>query len=171
MGSILNTIEQMQFAIWVRESSSIWAFPTFLVVHTIGMSIVAGCSTMVSLAILGFWPAKMPVRPLERLYPLMWTGFWINAFTGVVLLLADATTKATNWDFYVKMIFVFTGTWLIVRTRKQVFGSALLDQGSLPAGAKGLAWGSMICWFCAITAGRLLAYLGPVSGLIGIDNK
>ena len=35
--NFLNTLEQMPFSIWVRESSSIWAFPTFLVVHTIGM--------------------------------------------------------------------------------------------------------------------------------------
>ena len=36
--NFLNTLEQMPFSIWVRESSSIWAFPTFLVVHTIGRS-------------------------------------------------------------------------------------------------------------------------------------
>ena len=167
----LNTLEQMQFSIWVRESSSIWAFPTFLVVHTIGMAIVAGCSAMMSLVILGFWPNTMPIKPLERLFPLMWTGFWINTVTGVVLLLADATTKLTNWDFYVKMAFVFAGVWLITRTRKQVFASPQLDRGSLPGGAKGLAWASLICWFGAITAGRLLAYLGPVSGLSGVTNK
>ena len=104
----LNSLEQMPFSIWVRESSSIWAFPTFLVVHTIGMSIVAGLSAMISLAVLGFWP-HIPLRPLERLYPLIWIGFWINAATGTVLLIADATTKLTNWDFGVKMAFVFAG--------------------------------------------------------------
>ena len=106
--NFLNTLEQMPFSIWVRESSSIWAFPTFLVVHTIGMSIVAGLSAMISLAVLGFWP-KMPIRPMERLFPLIWIGFWVNAATGTVLLIADAATKLTNWDFYVKMAFVFAG--------------------------------------------------------------
>ncbi len=168
--NFLNTLEQMPFSIWVRESSSIWAFPTFLVVHTIGMSIVAGLSAMMSLVILGFWP-KMPIRPMERLFPLIWIGFWVNAATGTVLLIADATTKVTNWDFYVKMAFVFAGVWLLTRTRKQIFGSPEIDRGSLPAGAKGLAWASLICWFAAITAGRLLAYLGPVSGLSGVTNK
>jgi len=166
----LSTLEQMPFSIWVRESSSIWAFPTFLVVHTIGMSIVAGLSAMMSLVILGFWP-NVPIRPLERLFPMIWIGFWINAVTGTVLLIADATTKLTNWDFGVKMAFVFAGVWLITRTRKRVFGSPQLDHGSLPVGSKGLAWASLICWFGAITAGRLLAYLGPVSGLSGVTNK
>ena len=168
--NFLNTLEQMPFSIWVRESSSIWAFPTFLVVHTIGMSVVAGLSAMISLAVLGFWP-KIPLRPMERLYPLIWIGFWINAATGTVLLIADATTKLTNWDFGVKMAFVFAGVWLITRTRKQIFGSPEIDRGLLPSGAKGLAWASLICWFGAITAGRLLAYLGPVSGLSGVTNK
>jgi hypothetical protein len=168
--NFLNTLEQMPFSIWVRESSSIWAFPTFLVVHTIGMSVVAGLSAMISLAVLGFWP-KIPLRPMERLYPLIWIGFWVNAATGTVLLIADASTKLTNWDFGVKMAFVFAGVYLITRTRKQIFGSPDIDRGLLPSGAKGLAWASLICWFGAITAGRLLAYLGPVSGLSGVTNK
>jgi hypothetical protein len=40
----------------------------------------------------------------------------------------------------------------------------------LPGNAKRLAWLSLVCWLGAITAGRLLAYLGPVSGLTGISN-
>jgi len=170
MTEFLNTLEQMPFSIWVRESSSIWAFPTFLVLHTIGMSIVAGCSAMMSLVLLGLWP-NMPVKPLERLYPLMWAGFWLNAITGTVLLIADATTKLTNWDFFVKMGFVFAGVYLLNITRKRVFANPQLDNGPLPSSAKTLAWASLVCWFCAITAGRLLAYLGPVSGLSGVTNK
>jgi hypothetical protein len=162
----LSFLEQMPFSIWVRESSSIWAFPTFLVLHTIGMAIVAGSSAVTSLVLLGFWP-KMPIKPLERLYPLMWTGFWLNAVTGTVLLIADATTKMTNWDFYLKMAFVFSGVWLLSRTRKKVFADPQLDNGPLPQSAKSLAWASLACWFCAIVAGRLLAYVGPVSGLAG----
>jgi hypothetical protein len=160
----LNQLEQLHFSIWVRESSSIWAFPTLLVLHTIGMSIVAGLSAMVDLMVLGIGP-KISLQPLERVFPVIWTGFWINAATGSALLIADATTKLTNWDFYVKMLFVGAGTWLIYAMRKN------LKQSALPANAKLLAWASLICWFGAITAGRLLAYVGPVSGLNGITNK
>jgi hypothetical protein len=69
------------------------------------------------------------------------------------------------------MAFVFAGVWLLTRTRKQIFGDPQLDKGPLPAGAKTLAWASLVCWFGAITAGRMLAYLGPVSGLSGVSNK
>ena len=166
----LNTLENFSFSIWVRESSSIWAFPTFLVMHTIGMAIVAGVSGMIDLALLGVLP-KMPIKPLERLYPTMWVGFWINLVTGTVLLIADATTRLTNWDFYVKMAFVVAGVWLLKVMRRSVFGDPQLDQAPVTSQHKKLAWASLACWFCAITAGRLLAYVGPVSGLSGLSNK
>ena len=34
-----------------------------------------------------------------------------------------------------------------------------------PMVMKMLAWASLACWFCAIVAGRLIAYVGPVPGL------
>jgi hypothetical protein len=55
--------------------------------------------------------------------------------------------------------------------RKQVFGDPQLDKVPMKGSAKRLAWLSLVCWFGAIVAGRLLAYLGPVSGLNGVSNK
>ena len=141
----------------------------FLFLHTLGMSMIAGVSAVIDLVFLGFWP-RIPVKPLERLYPLMWLGFWINAVTGTVLTIADASTRLINPIFYIKMTFVFAGVALLVVMRKRVFGDPDLDRAPLTARAKGLAWASLICWLGAITAGRLLAYLGPVSGLTNITN-
>jgi hypothetical protein len=167
--NFLLWLESLKFCVWVRESDSIWAFPMFLFMHTLGMSMIAGVSGVVDIAILGFWP-RIPIKPLERLYPVMWTGFWINAVTGTVLMVADASTKLLNPVFYIKMCFVFAGVALLVIMRKRIFGSPELGQGFLPSNAKRLAWLSLVCWLGAITAGRLLAYLGPVSGLTGISN-
>lgn len=166
----LNSLEQLPFSVWVRESSSIWGFPTLLVLHTIGMSIVAGLSAMLDLLVLGIGP-KIPMKPFERVFPFIWAGFWINAITGTMLLLADASSKLTNWDFYIKMFFVASGTWLVYVIRRNIFGNPNLDSGSMPSAAKRLAWVSLACWFGAIIAGRLLAYVGPVSGLSGITDK
>ena len=47
--------------------------PDFLFLHTLGMSMVAGGSATIDLVLLGFWP-KTPVKPLERLFPLIWWG-------------------------------------------------------------------------------------------------
>lgn len=170
MMDFLSWLEHLKFSMWVLGSGSVWAYPTILTMHTIGMGIVAGVAAVINLRLLGVSPAT-PIRPLEKLYPLMWSGFWINAVTGTTLMIADATTKLTNPDFYVKMVFVFSGVALIVILRKKVFRDPNIDKGPVPGNVKRLAWLSMICWIGAITAGRLLAYLGPVSGVPGLSNQ
>jgi hypothetical protein len=157
-------LEGLPFSLWIRESGSLWAFPMFLFTHTLGMALVAGGSTIISFALLGLWPKGAPIKPLEKFYPVMWWGFGVNLFTGVGLFCADATTRASNPDFWIKLVFVFVGVVVIARIRKTVFASPLLDKSAVP-GAAMLAWASLICWFGAICAGRLIAYVGPVAGL------
>ena len=158
MESFFTWLEAMKISVFIRESNSLWAFPMFLFAHTLGMSIVAGGSGLIDMALLGFWPKSMPVKPLERLYPLMWFGFWINLVTGSTLLVADASTRLTNPDFYVKMACVLVGTWLLYVMRKRVFAHPELDRAPVPRHAKMLAWASLVCWFGAILTGRLMAY-------------
>jgi hypothetical protein len=158
MHDFLVFLENMAFSRWVKDAPTIWAFPTILIVHTLGMSIVAGISAIISLVVLGFWPT-VPIKPFERAFPLLWVGFWINAISGSMMLVADATTKLTTVDFYIKMAFVFAGLFVLIRMRRQIFQDPQLDKGPLPGNAKVLAWASLACWFGAITAGRLLAYV------------
>ena len=153
-------LESLSLASWVRESGSIWAYPTVLCSHTFGMAIVAGLSAAVDLRILGFAP-EAPLAPMDKVFPVMWVGFWINLVTGMLLLIADATTKFYNPVFYVKLGFVAIAVGIMKVQRKQI----LLDQASLSPIAKFLAIASIISWLGAITAGRLMAYLGPVGGL------
>lgn len=155
--NFLDTIENLGLSTWVRESPSKLAYPTVLLLHVIGMGVVAGLSAITSLRLLGISP-KTPIQPLERLYPVIWWGFWVNAITGTALLMASATKRGVDPVFYIKMVFIFAGVYLLTRTRKQVFHN-LGPDGSPPASAKSLAWWSLICWLGAITAGRLLAYL------------
>jgi hypothetical protein len=168
--NFLVWIENLPFFVWFRESGSVWGEPMFLFLHTVGMSMIAGVSAVMDLAILGFWP-KVSIKPLERVYPLLWTGFCINLFSGTILLLNDASTKIPSVVFWTKMCFVFCGVWLLIVIRKKIFHSSEIERGLLPAGARGLALASIVCWLGAIEAGRLLAYLGPVSGLPGFTNR
>jgi len=155
--SFLESIEQLPFSLWVSESTSKLAYPTILWLHVMGMGVVAGLSAIISLRLLGVSP-KTAVQPLERLYPLIWVGFWINAATGTALLLASASKRLIDPAFYIKMVFIFAGIAVLRLTRKKVFGS-LGPAGGLPASARTLAWAALICWFGAVTAGRLLAYI------------
>ncbi len=162
MTAFLDSIQNSGLGDWVRDAPTIWAFPTILFLHTFGMAIVAGGSAMLSLMLLGFWPA-VPMRPFARIFPWLWVAFGVNAVTGTLMLVADATAKLTSLDFYIKMALVFAGFFLLVRMRRRIFENPQLDQVPIPGGAKMLAWASLACWFGAITAGRLLAYVGPTA--------
>ena len=166
---ILSTIEHSAFCTWVREDNSIWAYPFILFLHTLGMATVVGMSAMVDLRLLGF-ARTVPVAPLERYFPIMWTGFWIDAISGTVLLAADATTTIANPVFGVKMVLIALGVVNMVFIRRVVFRDPNVDN-VVPALGKFLAAASLVLWFGATTAGRLMAYLGAVSGLPGVTNK
>jgi len=153
----LDTIENLGFSTWVRESPSKLAYPTVLWLHVMGMGVVAGLGAVISLRLLGVSP-KTPVQPLERLYPLIWLGFSVNAMTGTALLIASASKRMVDPVFYTKMVFIFAGVAVLQLTRKKVFRN-LGPDGALPENARAWAWASLICWLGAITAGRLLAYL------------
>ena len=164
MMDFLRWVEQTGFSSWFRESPSIWAYPMVLLLHTIGMGLVVGINAGIDLRILGLAPA-IPLSPLKRFIPVLWIGFWINAVTGTILVMQDATTKLRNPDFYVKMAFIALALVVLRLLRTRVFQNPGIDKGDLPSNAKILAIASLFFWLGAITAGRLLAYVGPVSGL------
>ena len=152
--NFLETIENLGISTWVRESPSKLAYPTILWLHVMGMGVVAGIAGVISLRLLGVSP-KTPLQPLERLYPLIWWGFWVNAVTGTALLMASATKRLVDPMFYIKMVFIFAGLVVLQRTRKNVFRG----DGAPSESATFLAWAALICWLGAVTAGRLLAYI------------
>jgi len=160
----LRALEQSGFPSWVRESPTIWAYPTVLFLHTIGMALLVGVNAGIDLRILGFG-SEIPVAPLEKYFRYLWIGFWINAASGTVLLLADASTKLVNPVFYVKMMFIALAMIDLRLIRNHVFRDPLLGKIPLSANAKIMAATSLFFWLAATTAGRLMAYIGPVSGL------
>jgi hypothetical protein len=160
----LQWVEQTGFATWVRESSSLWAYPAILFLHTMGLAIVVGLSAGIDFRILGLG-SGIPLSPLRRLFPVMWAGFAVNAVSGTFLLMADATTKLANPVFYVKLVFIALALADMYLLRHKVFEDPLVDKRPLSTNAKVLAVTSLLFWIGATTAGRLMAYIGPVSGL------
>jgi hypothetical protein len=81
----------------------------------------------------------------------MWAGLALNAVTGILLFMADARRHASNPAFYVKLACVALAVVALARIRSQVFR----DHRS----GKLLAAVSLACWFIALSAGRLMAYI------------
>lgn len=157
MYQILTVVEQTAFFTWVRESSSIWAYPSILFVHTVGLAIVVGLSTIVDVRLLGF-ARQLPFEPFERYFPFIWAGLWLNALSGSILFAADATVKLANPLFGVKMLLVALGTVSIVVIRRVVFGDRRKEP-VVTTSAKVLAAASLVLWLGVTAAGRLMTYV------------
>jgi hypothetical protein len=157
MYEFYQALENTGFSTWIRESGSIWAYPIVLTLHTVGLGIIVGFNWAVDLRLLGV-ASQIPIQSMERFFPWMWTGFWINAGSGVILTIADATTKMTSWVFGVKMALIAVAIVVLMQIHRRVFVQKTSN-------GKVLAAVSILLWVLATTAGRLMAYIGPVSGL------
>jgi hypothetical protein len=149
----LQSLESSSWSIWLKESPSIWGYPTLLFFHTLGIAFSAGPSVAIDLRILGF-ASRMPLAPLDAFFRVIWIAFAVNAASGAVLFASDATAKLANPAFIVKMTCVLIAIVITVMIRRRVFGDSQNDAGT----SRFLAVASIICWFGAITAGRFIAY-------------
>jgi hypothetical protein len=148
-------LEATSLSTWLRESPSLWAFPFVLILHTVGLAFFVGTNVAWDVRVLGF-SLGIPLEALRRYFLVMWAGFWINAFSGVLLLIAYPTKALTNPLFYAKLALIAFGVVLAFRIRREVNG--LAARADAPPMARMLAAVSLGCWIAVIFAGRLLAY-------------
>ena len=155
MTELLSSLQSSAFSTWVRESPSVWAYPTILTLHTLGLGVLVGANWMVDLRVLGFARA-VPLSVLSRAFPVMWAGFWVNAVSGGVLFVADPT-KATTL-FMWKLGIIAAGVVMIIALKRRVYGRGA-DMDAAGAGLKVMAFVSLALWVAAIATGRWMAYL------------
>jgi hypothetical protein len=146
-------LERSGLATWIREAPTVWAYPIVLTLHTIGLGIVVGVHAVVALRLLGF-ARHPPLGSLRPLFPIGWWAFALNAVTGVLLFIADASNKAFQTIFLIKLGLIVLALVGMVRIKRIVYQA---PDG--PERARGVAIASMLLWIGAIVAGRLMAYL------------
>jgi len=151
-------LESTPLSQWIVGSDSMFAFPGILTFHAIGMGFAVGINAAIDLRILGVAPG-VPLVDMRRFVPVLWFGFWLNAASGVLLLIGYPTKALTNPVFYLKLALIAIGMLLFVKISRRIFR----DGDAQPIAASGppvrrLAIISLVCWTGAITAGRLLAY-------------
>ena len=149
-------LESTALSQWIVGSESMFAFPGILAVHAIGMGFAVGICLALDLRILGVAPG-VQIAEMRRFVPIVWVAFWINAISGVLLLIGYPTKALTNPVFYLKLLLIGVGLWLFSRIGGRVFNDAGDDHAKSPV-VQRLAIASLVCWVGAITAGRFLAY-------------
>ncbi len=156
MDPLFVWLEAMPLSTVLRDSPSLWAFPFVLILHTVGLAFFVGANVAWDLRVLGFSPG-IPLDALRRYFLVMWAGLWVNAFSGVLLLIAYPTKALTNPLFYVKLGLIGVGVVLALRIRREVRGMSH-EAADVPPRARTMAAASLVCWIAVIFAGRLLAY-------------
>ena len=158
---LMAWLEGTALATWTRESGSIWAYPTILTLHTVGLGIVVGASAVVDFRLLGFAP-RIPLPSLTSAVPIHLVGVRAQrrdrrravhgrrhrqvAPAGVLRQAGADRARARGTPRWCG------GTVFAARRRPAIAGT--------PARAAArLAAASLCLWTGAIVAGRLMAYL------------
>jgi hypothetical protein len=149
-------LESTALSQWVVGSPSLFAFPGILAAHAIGMGFAVGICLALDLRVLGVVPG-IQLSEMRKFVPIVWVGFWINAISGVLLLVGYPTKALTNPVFYLKLLLIAVGLALFRRIGQRVFHDTSEERPPLAA-LNRLAVISLVCWVGAITAGRFLAY-------------
>ena len=156
---MLDWIESTSLALWLRESPSLWAAPTVMTLHAMGMAILVGASWVLDLGLLGV-SRSVPVSEFRWVFPAVAVGLVVNLVTGVLLFVKNATVWGMAMPFLIKMALVVASASTLIAIRKYVLNS---DAGAIAVGnnVRLLAVVSILAWTGAVVAGRMLAYLVP----------
>jgi hypothetical protein len=155
----------MAFLEWLQGSwlgtmvaESLWGYPLFETLHTIGMALLIGSLGLINLRMLGYKP-ELPILGMRDLLPLAWLGFTINAFSGIALFTSDAVFFFSSYTFRIKMILIILGGINAAVLGRRMFREVHAgDAVAPPAGVKWIARSSLVFWIGAVIAGRLIAY-------------
>ena len=156
---VLVWLESSSLSVWVRESPSLWAQPTVLTLHTMGMAVLVGASWVLDLRLLGI-SRNAPLSAFRWVFHAVAVGLIVNVVTGVLLFAQRATTLGTAIPFLIKIGLVIASVATLVPLRSYVVRSDA-EPREVSGRARLLALTSILAWTGAITAGRLLAYLVP----------
>jgi hypothetical protein len=150
-------LQALPLSEWVQTSD--YGFPLLLAAHSIGLAGVVGILVVLDLRVLGLADG-IPIAALSRLMPVAWSGFVINALSGLLLFMANATRLVTNWAFILKMSAVVLGgivSWALWRSLAGGNGAAATF--IVTRNARITAALSLVVWFGAILFGRVIAYV------------
>ena len=155
---MLEWLDSLSLAVWLRESPSVWGSATVLTLHTMGMAVLVGASFVLDLRLLGI-TRNIPLSAFRWVFTAVAVGLAVNLVTGVLLFIKNAATWGTSIPFLIKMSFVIASVATVIPIRRYVLSDG--GQGDVSGNVRLLAVVSIVVWSAAVTAGRLLAYLQP----------
>ncbi len=156
----------MAFLEWLQSTwvgvlvaESLWGYPLFETIHSLGMAMLIGSLGLINLRVLGY-KSELPLLQMRQLLPLAWLGFTLNAVSGSLLFTSDAVYFFESYTFRIQMVLIVLGGLNAALLGRRIFREAAAGAPALPTATstKFIAVTSLIFWFAAVCAGRLIAY-------------
>ena len=120
----------MAFLEWLQSTwvgvlvaESLWGYPLFETIHSLGMAMLIGSLGLINLRVLGFKP-DLPLLGMRQLLPLAWLGFTLNAISGTLLFTSDAVYFFESYTFRIKMVLIVLGGLNAALLGQRVFREA-----------------------------------------------
>jgi hypothetical protein len=153
----LKWLEHTGIGEWIRTDT--FGFPLILCAHSIGLAGVVGIVYMLSFRVLGY-SKGIPIAVFERIFYIGWAAFILNAVSGVLLFMSDATHLIVNWTFLLKLILIAAGGVSLWALWNALMGGAerTTPQGMVTPRGKALAVLCLVFWTGAIVSGRYIAF-------------
>jgi hypothetical protein len=154
--------ESLEHVGWVMILANTgWLYAAVSVIHHFTLFCFIGTIVLVDLRILGVADRNQTIAQLaEQLLPWTWIGFTLAMISGFLLFATDAGDYAPDKVFQAKMLAILLAVVFTVMVQKGVRKWNQLP--AVPAGAKLIAFASLVLWVGAILAGVDIA---AISGL------
>ncbi|MEG3767967.1 hypothetical protein [Alteromonas sp. 14N.309.X.WAT.G.H12] len=146
----LYWLEESAIGEWV--ATSIWGYPIFLTLHTIGMGTIVGLSLMQAFSVLLPQTYTHGIR-LYAFWKIAILGLILNVISGSVLFIGSASSTWFNWPFRIKLMLILTGVILSASLTRDTMKGPVTSRQRIKATAV------VVVWLSALVAGRLIAYI------------
>ena len=160
MSGIWRTLEQLPWAIAIREGASL--FPMIESVHVLAVALVVGTIMIVDLRLLGLPDGEKAVRRLTaEILPYTWSFFGLAALSGGLMFISRAADYAAAVPFQIKFLcLALAGLNMAVFQRFTFRSVDAWDRRTPPPLAAKLAGALSLClWLAVIVFGRWTGFV------------
>lgn len=156
---VWSDLATTSLSVFLREST--WAYPILEIAHIIGIALVFGSILAYDLRVLGRH-RSLPLDTLGRhLLPWVWTGFVLNATSGLLLFVSNPVEFAANPALQYKLALIALAGLNAAYFQWRIAPAIPAWNIGTPAPvtARLSALLSIGLWISVIAAGRLMAYV------------
>lgn len=154
--AIFHAIEHSALGALIRQS--VWIYPAANVTHILGLVVFAAAVAIMDLRLLGAFAATQPEEIVFPARRAAIAAFLVQAASGAVLFIAEASHIAVNPVFQVKMLLVVLALANALALGRLSRAALRPGSGEVPKRLRVAAALSIALWLMVAAAGRLIAY-------------